>query len=167
MKRRMFLAAVIVLGISFAGIAQTSPEDKAIDFSLKSIKGEQVSLKSFRNKKTVMIVFWASWCGYCIEEIPELKKLYDAVDKNKFEILAVNVQEKQQDVSAYAKKRGIKYKILLDTDGTVSAAYKVTGIPANIIVDKNGNIIYNEHQVPHDSIQYVKKLIGQKTKGSK
>ena len=168
---KMLSVAVVIFCMNSSIIAQEEniPEtiqkttvDKAIEFSLKSIEGEQVILKSYRNKKVVMIVFWATWCGYCVEEIPDLIKLHDAVDKTEFEILAINVQEKREDVSAYAKKRGIKYKILLDPDGKVTEAYKVTGIPANIVVDKKGNIVYDEHTMPPDTIKYIEKLTGKK-----
>ena len=132
---------------------------KEIDFKLADLNGKEVSLSSFKGKKTVMVVFSATWCGYCIKEIPELTALAKAFKGKDFEILAVDIKESQEKVAAFVNKNDINYTVLLDKDGKVSSSYAVLGIPTNLIIDKKGNIVYNANGIPPKAEEYIKKIM--------
>lgn len=159
MKKILIVINIIYL---FGCSSYKQPEianTKAIDFSLKDINGKTVSLDEFKNKKVVMLVFWATWCPVCKKEIPELKKLQAEFSGKDFEILAIDIQEKEKIVADFVGKNDIKYTVLIDIDGTVSENYKILGIPANIIINKSGNVIYNANSLPKDPKEYIEKLL--------
>ncbi|MFH1825308.1 MAG: TlpA disulfide reductase family protein [Candidatus Firestonebacteria bacterium] len=136
-------------------LENSSSEKKAPDFSLKDLSGKQVNLKDFTDKKVVLLLFWTTWCGYCVQEIPELKKLQEEFKDKDLEILAINIKESKEKVESFVSKKGIKYIILLD-DGAVAKKYNVVGIPTNVIIDKNGNI-KSYGDLP--SIDFIEKII--------
>jgi peroxiredoxin len=132
---------------------------KAIDFVLKDLKGNAVTLSSFKGKKTVMLVFFATWCPNCSEEIPELKKLQETFKGKDFEILAVDVSESEKVVSSFVEKKEIGYTVVLDTEGKVAKEYNVYGIPTNVIVDKEGGVSYYGNGLPDQAEAFIGKLL--------
>jgi peroxiredoxin len=125
-----------------AAIQTESSSKSAPQFTLKDLDGKDVSLKDFKDKKAVLLVFWATWCVYCVQEIPELIKLSEQYKGKDLAIYGVNIQEKAQKVVPFAKKKNVNYSILLDEKADVAKAYEVQGIPANVLIDKKGNVIY-------------------------
>lgn len=115
---------------------------KAPEFSLGSLDGNHYSLKQAKGKP-VMINFWASWCGPCKSEAPELAKLYQKY-KGEFELYAVDLtstESSQRDVENFADSFGYKFPILLDTEGNVSDKYLIKPIPTTYFINKNGIIV--------------------------
>jgi thiol-disulfide isomerase/thioredoxin len=115
---------------------------KAPPFTLKALDGGTYSIPHSTGKP-VIVNFWASWCGPCRLEAPELVKLYDKY-KGKLEIYAVNMttQDTAEDAKAFADAFGFKFPVLLDDDekNPVSNRYRVQAIPTTFFVDKNGRI---------------------------
>src|SRR4030042_6877554 len=63
----------------------------AIDFSLRTIEGEEIQLTRYRGEKFVHLIFWATWCPSCLMEIPKLKNLYQAIKAKPYEIISLDV----------------------------------------------------------------------------
>jgi peroxiredoxin len=143
--------------IETENVKDSSSEEKAPDFSLKDLSDKQVQLKDFQGKKVVLLVFWATWCHYCVQEIPELKNLYNEFKDKDFEILAINIQESKEKVKSFVNKNEIKYTVLLD-DGTIAKKYNIYGIPTNIIIDKKGNI-KSLGMLPQDPKSFIENLL--------
>lgn len=116
--------------------------DKAPDFQLKTLTGETVKLSSLKGKK-VMLNFWATWCPPCKAEMPVMEQFYKQANKKDLVILAVNI-DTQNDVKGFAKKDGITFPILLDTDNTVNTTYGIMSIPTTYFIDRNG-VIQNKY----------------------
>lgn len=112
---------------------------EAPNFQLETLEGKNVSLKDFRGKK-VLVNFWATWCPYCIQEMPDLNKLYIENKDKDFVVLAVDVGESKADVEKYIKDNPYDFEVLLDKDGRVSMEYLVRGIPTSFMIDKEGII---------------------------
>ncbi len=110
----------------------------APDFTLKNLKGEEVSLSDYKGK-IVLINFWATWCKFCDVEMPDL----NAIDKNNDDVvvLAVNVMEEESKVSEYIKKNGYDFEVALDTTGDIAKNYLVSAFPTTYAVDKDGVLI--------------------------
>lgn len=128
--------------ISAATPSQTgSPETiMAPDFKLKDLDGKDVKLSDYKGK-VVILNFWAVWCKYCIEEMPDLNSLNKDLQKdNEAVILAVNVQEPIDKVKNYLKSNNIDLKVLLDSDGTISQNYGVEGYPTTFVINKDGSL---------------------------
>ncbi len=111
---------------------------RAPGFHLLDLEGREVSLDQFKGK-IVMLDFWATWCGPCRLTMPLLEEL-QREHPNDFTLLAVNLGEDRDMVIPYVKRRNIQARVLLDSDGTVGAAYRSSQIPMQVLIDQNGII---------------------------
>ncbi len=85
--------------------------------------------------------FWAAWCGPCLEEIPDLTKVYAANRGKCFELLGVAEESGTRDeVLAAARKLGMNYPVLLADDGKVSDAFKIPAYPRTFLIDVDGRV---------------------------
>jgi len=160
MKKLFFSLMVLCLTVSCMAKDKNtggSGYAKAPDFNLSDLSGKSVKLKSYKGKKVVLLVFGATWCPYCVKEVPELNELHEKMDKKKFEILAVDIQESYEHVSKFVKAKGIKYRMLMDTDASAATAYGVRGIPMSFLIDKKGYIKNAGNRLP--SAEEIKKLL--------
>jgi thiol-disulfide isomerase/thioredoxin len=111
----------------------------AFDFTLKDLKGRPRSLKSLRGK-TVLLDFWATWCGPCRITMPQVAKVHAQYKNRGVEVLSINVGENAQKAGDYIAKNGYAFTTLLDEDRTVATQYRVNGIPTLVVIDAKGNI---------------------------
>lgn len=127
-------AALALLSLPPAAPAQ----DKAApDFTLKSASGVNLKLSEHRGQ-VVMINFWATWCGPCRQEMPELNKLYEKYRTRGFQLLGVNIDEQDRAARSMAGKLGVRFPVLFDTDKSVSRLYDVSVMPTTVLVDRSG-----------------------------
>ncbi|MCA9829475.1 MAG: TlpA disulfide reductase family protein [Dehalococcoidia bacterium] len=110
----------------------------APDFRLASLDGEPVQLTQFRGKY-VLVNFWASWCGPCRGETPELVALSQRTEGQGLVVIGVNQQEGHNTAASFANEFAVTYPVLLDPDGEVSVAYRVgSGLPITMLIDPTG-----------------------------
>lgn len=151
-----FIIAALLCSFTSISCAQregTYTGDKAMDFTLKDLGGTDIKLSEVvKNNKAALLVFWATWCPHCVNEIPQLKQLNADYGSKGLKILAVDIGESDKKVGSFAKKEGIDYAILLDTDSAVANQYGVTGIPANILIDNSGIIKYKGVRPPPEEL---------------
>jgi peroxiredoxin len=121
--------------------AKTAIAEKAPDFVLKDLNSRKYRLSDFKGKQPVLIIFSATWCPSCREEIPHFKSLHATYAKRGLEIVNIDIQESQEKVAKFTAKNGLPYRVLLDEDGDVSGIYDVRGVPSMVLVDQNGNIL--------------------------
>lgn len=100
--------------------------------------GTEVKLSALRGQ-TVFVNFWATWCGPCMEEMPEMNKIYPDY-KDKIVFLAVSIDDAKADYEAYAAKSGYNYPLYFGSKNDIVTAYGLQGIPASYIIDKHGTI---------------------------
>ncbi len=116
---------------------------KAIDFSQPDSEGKNISLSSFRGKY-VLVDFWASWCGPCRAESPNLVKAYTNYKNKNFEIFSISLDQGKDKWLKAIEDDGYTWPQAGDMKGWENAAaaeYGVRGIPFNFLVDPNGIII--------------------------
>jgi peroxiredoxin len=152
-KKKIVFLSILVLCISFFIIGYIAKDrrgekkvitsgDRAPEFRLPSLDGRVVSFSDLKSK-VVMIHFWATWCPPCVEEMPTLDGLYDALRGSGFELIAVSVDEAGTDVvTAFMKKNRLNVPVLMDPDKTISGLYGTFRFPESYIVDRNGIIRY-------------------------
>jgi peroxiredoxin len=119
-------------------------QKSAPEFTLAALNGDTVSLADYRGKKTVVVSYWASWCGPCKVELPELREFYQRYHKAdaNFEILAISIDEQKADAEKYAEAEKLPFPVLLDPQNKTAEAYSVEGIPTMFVIDKDGKIVH-------------------------
>ena len=140
----------------------------APEFAVSALDGQTVSLKDFHGQKKVVVSFWASWCGPCRMEMPELTDFYKENHNasSDFEILAVSIDEDPQAATAYAAANKLNFPVLLDPKQKMAEAYQVEGIPTMFVVDKDGKIIYGHLGYETGMNFWLKRELGIKEKKS-
>ena len=111
-----------------------------IEFSLKDLNGQPVSLSDFRGK-IVFLNFWTTWCYACRIEMPDMEKLHQKFKNTDFAMVTINLQESVSQVKQFFKDFKLTFTALLDSDGEVGAHFMITAIPTTFILDKSGIII--------------------------
>jgi thiol-disulfide isomerase/thioredoxin len=111
---------------------------KAPHFKLRNLAGKEVSLDQFRGK-IVLLDFWATWCGPCQLTMPLLERLQKEYPKS-MTLLAINVGESADTVRNYVRLQNVDSEVLLDEDSAVGAEYGASGIPFQVLIDKEGVI---------------------------
>jgi thiol-disulfide isomerase/thioredoxin len=124
-----------------AGAALESPQvgSPAPDFELETLDGERVSLSGLRGRP-VLINFWATWCGPCVIEMPNIQEYYEKYP-GEFAVLAVNGDEPLREVQKFVEDMGLTFDILLDPGSKVQSLYKLRGFPTSFLVDAEGKIL--------------------------
>lgn len=114
----------------------------APDFRLATLDGGAASLTDFRGRY-VLVNFWASWCGPCRGETPDLQRMYERLaPSGRLAILGVNQQEPRAKAKEFVEQFDVEYPILLDATGEVSVAYRVgVGLPVTFLIDPDGVIL--------------------------
>ena len=146
---------------SFGGApaAQEQPADQGADvqaapladLKLVDQNGKEHSLDEYRGK-TVFLNFWATWCGPCQREIPDIEKLYRDRGENEGDLVVLGVANpktdsrpnnsdvSEADVKAFIDEQGITYPVLMDTTGEMFSGYRIRSFPTTFMIDKDGKI---------------------------
>jgi peroxiredoxin len=127
------LAAPLVLAVSDSG--------PAANFTLKSATGDNIRLSEYRGQ-VVLINFWASWCGPCRQEMPELDALHRKYSDLGFTVFGVNVEQDRALADKVLRDIPVSFPILFDDSNLVSELYQVDAMPVTVLVDRNGDIRY-------------------------
>ena len=130
----------------FAAGAVNAQEIKAPDFTLKDLGGKLVKLSDYKGK-VVLLNFWATWCGPCKDEIPDLVKVHDLFKKKGFVVLGISLDDEPQVdvppfVSSFKKATGviINYPLLIGDDMIGDSYGGIRGIPTTFLIDRKGII---------------------------
>lgn len=169
MKSKRFQWALVALCIVTAGCsgtgakygtAEAAPAGSLADFTLKDTGGQDVNLKqTLAAHKAVLVNFWATWCPPCNEEIPGLIDLQAKYGSRGFTVLGVDVGESAAKVSSFAKRKGINYPLVLDSNQSVAESYGVVGIPTSYLVGPDGKVIGEYHAYTPDLVAAVEKAV--------
>ncbi|MES9947478.1 MAG: TlpA disulfide reductase family protein [Candidatus Thiodiazotropha sp.] len=118
-----------------------SPNRPAPSLVLKDINGKLVKISDLKGK-TVLLNFWTTWCPPCIEEMPSLIRLKEAMNQSDFVILAINVEESERRVSKIAARLKLNFPVLLDPSRVAANAWEVKVFPSSFLVDGQGRLRY-------------------------
>jgi cytochrome c biogenesis protein CcmG, thiol:disulfide interchange protein DsbE len=147
----LLLAATLLLW-GWANRGSFAPADlgsRAPSFNAVTLDGAPADISDYRGQ-VVMLNIWATWCPPCVEEMPSLQRLHDALADEDFTVVAVSVDalpgmlssfgQPGGDVAAFVDAFGLRFPVLHDPSGEVQRRYGVPGLPATFIIDREGRI---------------------------
>ncbi len=151
MRIKRTLSSVILFLFCLSGMAigaevgQPSP-----GFQIKTVKGDLVDFQDLKGEKPVFLVFWATWCVKCREEVADINDLYAKLAPKGMEFLAVDVgvNDSVKKVEKFIVKYKLDYPVAFDKDGMVTKVFGIQGTPTLIIIDKKGIIRYKGPDIP-------------------
>ena len=109
-------------------------------FQLLDLEGNQISLSDY-NGKVVLLNFWATWCAPCRVEMPAMESLYQDLNKDGLEVLAISIDPQGMVVTRpFQEAMGLTFTILHDADFRVGAAYGARTLPMTYLIDRKGII---------------------------
>ncbi len=131
--------AIAVLVYLAIGWFRPKPDlpDEAPDFTLQDLDGSSVTLSDYRGQ-TVVLNFWATWCGPCRTEIPAFSEFAD--ENPDVVVLGVATDGDAKSLRRAAEELKISYPVLIDSQGVSSRLYKVNTIPTTVVIDPEGRV---------------------------
>lgn len=111
----------------------------APDFTLDLLDGKKFHLADAKGK-IVMLDFWATWCGPCIQAMPQVETVAGEFEKDGVTLIAVNLQEAPEQIKPMLERHKLKVAVALDREGIVADKYKAIAIPQTVIIDREGKV---------------------------
>lgn len=111
----------------------------APDFRLKLLAGGEFQLEKTRGK-VVVLEFWATWCGFCMQAMPRVAEIVDSYPEGDVVSIAVNLREDADTITPVLERMGLEPTVALDIDGATAEKFQVTGLPQTVIVGADGNV---------------------------
>jgi peroxiredoxin len=115
---------------------------KPVDIKFKAVDGREVDLAALKGK-VVLIDFWATWCGPCVQELPNVKDAYTKLHDKGFEIVGISFDEDKEALESFTKKKQMPWPQYFDGEGwgnKYGKEFGIRGIPAMWLIDKKGNL---------------------------
>lgn len=114
-------------------VGQAAPEVK-----LELLDGGELNLAAFKGKKVVILDFWATWCGPCVQAMPIIDKVAEKFKDQGVVLYAVNLQEEPDEIKKFMDEAKLKVAVALDKDGAVAGSYRAEAIPQTVLIGKDG-----------------------------
>ena len=131
---------LISLPVTAAGVGELAP-----DFEIATRNGSEFRLSDYRGQKPVYVIFWNTWCSYCIKKAPRYQKLQEEFG-DKIEIIAINTSwsDSPEEMRSFDEAHQIKYSTAFDAGELITDSYQVFNVPTEFIVDIDGIIRYRD-----------------------
>lgn len=134
---------VLMLGLvlTLAVFAKAVSSEAAPDFTLTTLDGKAITKASLQGKPT-LLMFWASWCGTCQHELPNVKALYEQHKAKGLQAVAIGFQDEEANIRGYvrAHQSTFVFPAAYDTRNRVATLFKARGTPTFVLLDAQGRI---------------------------
>lgn len=137
LRSTLIFCLLLLLAGCYGGTRPTRIGNPAPDFVVQDAD-RKIALHDYKGKSVVLLNFWATWCGPCVQEIPSLIRLQDAVKDKGITIIGVSVDVDGPAYQKFLKQYGVNFMTVRDPDQKSPQLYGTTGWPETFIIDKNG-----------------------------
>jgi peroxiredoxin len=164
-KRPILYIAILLSGVTLGGLhykLKPRLDEKAVneyaqnmsnsidwqgqiapDFQLDTTQGERFQLSENVGKKIIVLNFFATWCGPCREEMPELNRYFDEHKAQSFLLVGIDAEEKQERVEEFRKELKLDFPVGVD-QGEIQKQYGVTAFPTTVVIGVDGKVQFYE-----------------------
>jgi peroxiredoxin len=151
----MLLRTMIGMFIVTAPAMAADVGDVAPDFEIATQDGVVLRLSEFRGRKPVYLVFWNTWCSFCIKKVPGYIKLQEQF-ADKIEIIAINTtwSDSPADIRVFEDRFHTNYSTAFDLGKLITDRFEIINVPTEFIIDVNGIIRYR-NKVPEYPIAHL------------
>ncbi len=127
------------LGLLGGDVGAPRPGEEAPDFALLREDGSTLRLSELRGTP-VFLNFWATWCTFCLEEMPDMQRIAEQFD-GQVVVLGLNAGDSIEDGASFARSIGATYELVYDTEQEVVGGYRVRAMPTSYFLDGDGRIV--------------------------
>ena len=122
----------------------TASQVRAVDYELPDVDGQMQSLDQYQGK-WVIVNYWATWCGTCMKELPDLVSMHENNKDKDIVVVGVNFESISSDqLKAFVAEQSIPYPVLRSEPVPVTAIGKVPALPTTYIIDPDGKVVAGE-----------------------
>ena len=109
--------------------------------------------------RVVLVNFWATWCEPCEQEMPAMQRLYERLPRDRFELVAVSIDDEEAKVAEFAARYSLTFPIVMDPGKKVAETYQTMGVPESLLIDASGRIV-ERYVGPRewDASEYVERI---------
>lgn len=156
-----------ILGLSFGCAASAPP--RAVPIALEALStqtvitlaGERTNLGHVASGRVALVSLWATWCDACLKEIDALNRLAARTSERQDAlVVGVAVGESLAEVGAFTRRHGMNYVQLVDEDFSLADALGQRSVPATLIVDRRGHIVYRGDVLDGAGLSAFRKALG-------
>ena len=133
------------------GRSEVKKGGQAPDFQAKDISGRSISLKNYTNKEFVLLNFWATWCGPCLEEMPVMKKIYENYSKKGLTMISVAYPSTYESFEKDIEKYEMDWINIYNDLDLINSYGGDMPIPRIYLIDKTGKIVYDRQEASDDT----------------
>ena len=162
MSRKHLVILVLLLFFLSPSLALALSRGQKISlFSSTDLNGKTIDMRQLVGKKPVMLVFWASWCPTCREEMPKINQLYEKYRNKGMAFIGINVgyNDSVAKARAFIKKTGMAFPVIFDKGGKISRQFAVQGVPTVFVTDRNGVVRFKNYGMPTMTDQDFRQLL--------
>jgi peroxiredoxin len=156
---------LILAAISAQSMAQEPSVDKvkvgdvAPVFTIQTIDGQLFDLAQLKGK-VVYINFFATWCGPCQKELPYVEQeIWQSIKNPNFVMLVIGREHTPEELMKFRSEKGFTFPMAADTKREVFNSYATQNIPRNLIIDKEGNVVYFKHGFTEEEFKEMVTLL--------
>lgn len=186
MRRYARLLAIVLAGVgvlTFQALAKPRPDASSIDemarsfssasswrdrvapdFEIALLDGRRVRLADHVGREVIVLNFFATWCGPCRAEMPELERFYRAESGNGVFMLAVDAEEKHTAVQNFVSQLRISIPVGIDGSGDIGKLYDVSAFPTTVVIGADGRVkLYEVAAIANADVSLVPLIAPEKT----
>jgi thiol-disulfide isomerase/thioredoxin len=156
MLHRLLLALAIAFATMGAARAEiVGPRTEPPDLLGVDGSGADVLVSAYHGK-VVVLSFWASWCGYCLKELPVLEKIQRVLGKDRIEVIAINIDKDRGDYLKMKRQlKNFELTMVRDENHTTAREYGANALPFLVMVDKSGRVAHTWKGYPEKQLDRI------------